>query len=87
MKIKEDFVLRKVADSYVVVPVNKLTLVLTELSTSMKRVHSFLKSSKTIAKRLICSNAMLDEYEVSEEKASADIDTFIQKLREADVLE
>lgn len=26
MKIKEDFVLRKVADSYVVVPVNKLTL-------------------------------------------------------------
>ena len=40
MKIKEDFVLRKVADSYVVVPVNKLTL-----------------------------------------------DTFIQKLREADVLE
>ena len=31
--------------------------------------------------------AMLDEYEVSEEKASADIDTFIQKLREADVLE
>ena len=54
MKIKEDFVLRKVADSYVVVPVNKLTLVLTELSTSMKRVHSFLKSSKTIVKRLIC---------------------------------
>jgi hypothetical protein len=30
---------------------------------------------------------MLDEYEVSEEKASADIDIFIQKLREADVLE
>ena len=26
MKIKEDFVLRKVADSYVVVPVNKMTL-------------------------------------------------------------
>ena len=26
MKIKEDFILRKVADSYVVVPVNKMTL-------------------------------------------------------------
>ncbi len=26
MKIKDDFVLRKVADSYVVVPVNSLTL-------------------------------------------------------------
>ena len=26
MKIKEDFVLRKVADSYVVVPVNQMSL-------------------------------------------------------------
>ena len=31
MKIKDDFVLRKVADSYVVVPVNSLTLDLTVL--------------------------------------------------------
>lgn len=53
----------------------------------MKRVHSFLKSSKTIVKKADLLKAMLDEYEVSEEKASADIDTFIQKLREADVLE
>lgn len=86
MKIKEDFVLRKVADSYVVVPVNKLTLDFNGIINLNETGAFLLKSSKRLRKADLLK-AILDEYEVSEEKASADIDTFIQKLREADVLE
>ena len=83
MKIKEDFVLRKVADSYVVVPVNKLTL-----DFNLNETGAFLfEKLQNDCEKADLLKAMLDEYEVSEEKASADIDTFIQKLREADVLE
>lgn len=59
MKIKEDFVLRKVADSYVVVPVNKLTLDFNGIINLNETGAFLLKSSKTIAKRLICSKQYL----------------------------
>ena len=84
MKIKEDFVLRKVADSYVVVPVNKLTLDFNGI-INLNETGAFLfEKLQNDCEKADLLKAMLDEYE---EKASADIDTFIQKLREADVLE
>ena len=87
MKIKEDFVLREVADSYVVVPVNKLTLDFNGI-INLNETGAFLfEKLQNGCKKADLLKAMLDEYEVSEEKASADPDIFIQKLSEADVLE
>lgn len=87
MKIKEDFVLRNVADSYVVVPVNKLTLDFNGI-INLNETGAFLfEKLQNGCEKADLLKAMLDEYEVSEEKASADIDIFIQKLSEADVLE
>lgn len=87
MKIKNDFVLRKVADSYVVVPVNSLTLDFNGVM-NLNETGAFLfeQLQNGIEKEeLVCK--MLDEYDVTEEKASADIDAFISKLRDADVFE
>ena len=87
MKIKEDFVLRKVADSYVVVPVNKLTLDFNGI-INLNETGAFLfEKLQNDCEKADLLKAMLDEYEVSEQKASADIDSFIKKLEEADVLE
>ena len=87
MKIKEDFVLRKVADSYVVVPVNKLTLDFNGI-INLNETGAFLfEKLQNGCEKADLLKAMLDEYEVSEQKASADIDSFIKKLEEADVLE
>lgn len=87
MKIKEDFVLRKVADSYVVVPVNKLTLDFNGI-INLNETGAFLfEKLQNGCKKSDLLNAMLDEYEVGREKASADIDLFIKKLEEADILE
>ena len=87
MKIKKDFVLRKVADSYVVVPVNKLTLDFNGIIT-MNETGAFLferMQKGTSREELI--DALLAEYEVTPDKAAADIDIFIQKVKDADVLE
>ena len=87
MKIKDDFVLRKVADSYVVVPVNSLTLDFNGI-INLNETGAFLFAllQKGAEKEDLLSK-MLDEYEVSPEKASSDIDTFIQKAKDADLFE
>ena len=87
MKIKNDFVLRKVADSYVVVPVNSLTLDFNGVM-NLNETGAFLfeQLQNGIEKEELVWK-MLDECDVTEEKASADIDAFISKLKDADVFE
>ena len=87
MKIKEDFILRKVADSYVVVPVNKMTLDFTGI-INLNETGAFLfELLQKGAERDELVDKMLEEYDVDREKAEVDIDVFIQKVRDADVLE
>ena len=87
MKIKDDFALRKVADSYVVLPVNSLTLDFNGV-INLNETGAFLfeQLQKGIEKEELVEK-MLDEYDVTREKASADIDLFINKLKDADVFE
>jgi hypothetical protein len=87
MKIKEDFILRKVADSYVVVPVNKMTLDfngIINLNETGAFLFDLLQKGATKQELL---DKMLAEYEVTEEKASVDIDNFVAKVKDADILE
>ena len=87
MKIKDDFILRKVADSYVVVPVNKMTLDFNGI-INLNETGAFLfELLQKGAERDELVDKMLEEYDVDREKAEADIDVFIQKVRDADVLE
>lgn len=87
MKIKDDFVLRKVADSYVVVPVNSLTLDFNGI-INLNETGAFLfEKLQDGCDRKQLVSSMLDEYDVDKNKAESDIDVFIKKLREADILE
>lgn len=87
MKIKEDFILRKVADSYVVVPVNKLTLNFNGI-INLNETGAFLfELLQNGAEREELVSKMLEEYDVTPEKAEKDIDVFISKVKEADILE
>lgn len=87
MKVKSDFILREVAGSYVVVPVNDLTMDFNGM-INLNETGAFLFEllQKGADKSELISR-MLEEYEVTAEKAEADIDKFIQKLKDADVLE
>lgn len=87
MKIKKDFMLRKVADAYVVVPVNRLTLDFNGI-ISLNETGAFLfKLMQEGAEREELIDKLLDEYEVTREKATKDVDIFINKAKDADVLE
>ncbi len=87
MKIKKDFVLRKVADSYVVVPVNKLTLDFNGIITLNETGAFLFERMQKGTSREDLIDALLAEYEVTPDKAAADVDIFIQKAKDADVLE
>lgn len=87
MKIKKDFILRKVADSYVVVPVGKLTLDFNGI-INLNETGAFLfELLQEGAEKEELLRKMLEEYDVTPEKAAADIDVFLKKVEEADVLE
>ena len=87
MRIKKDFVLRKVADVYVVVPVNSLTLDFNGI-INLNETGAFLfKLLQSGADKQELVNKLLEEYEVETEKASADIDVFLEKVKDADILE
>ena len=87
MKVKDNFVLKKIAGSYVVVPVRSRAVDFTgiiKLSESGAFLWNILEKG---ADREELIEKMLDEYAVDEATAAADIDRFIEKLREADLLE
>ena len=87
MRIKKDFVLRKVADVYVVVPVNSLTLDFNGIINLNETGAVLFKLLQSGADKQELVNKLLEEYEVEPEKASADIDVFLEKVKDADILE
>lgn len=87
MKVKKDFILRKIADSYVVVPVGRQTLDFNGI-INLNETGAFLfKILQDGAERDELVEKLLEEYNVAPEKAAADIDRFIKKVKDADVLE
>lgn len=87
MKIKPDYLLRKVADSYVVVPVGKATVDFNGM-INLNGTGAFLwQQLQKGANEETLLKAMLSEYDVDEETAAEGIDSFLSKLREADLLE
>ena len=87
MKVKDNFILKKIAGSYMVVPVRTRAV---DFSGIIKLTESgaFLwKQLEVGAAREELIAEMLEEYDVDEARAAADIDRFITKLREADLLE
>lgn len=87
MKIKKGFMLREVAKNYVVVAVG-------EASKEFNGVINLNETGAFLWKQLIDDNtvdgvvaALLNEYDVSEEAARRDVELFINKLKEAKILE
>ncbi len=86
MKIKDDFVLKKIAGSYVVVPVRTRAVDFSGI-IKLTETGAFLwKLLEKGADREELISSLLSEYEVDEATAAADVDRFVDKLREADLL-
>jgi len=86
MKIKENYMLRKVADCYVVVPIGAAVAEFNGM-INLNEVGAFLwrqLESDTTPEAVVA--AVLDEYEVDEAVAKADVDKFVKELQEAGLI-
>lgn len=87
MKIKSDYLLRKVADSYVVVPVGKATVDFNGM-INLNETGAFLwKKLQSGADEDALLKALRAEYDVDDQTALQGIQTFLDKLKEADLVE
>ena len=87
MKIKEGFILRNVAGSFVVVPVGDATIDFNGMM-NLNETGAFLFEKMiegTTREDLI--KALTEEYDVDEETAAKDVDLFIEKVEKEDLFE
>ena len=86
MRIKEGFITRKINDFYAVVPINKKVLDFSGMMTlnASGKVLFDLLSNDISVDELIAQ--MRDLYDVSQEQAKKDIELFIKKLEDHDLL-
>ena len=86
MKIKENYMLRKVADCYVVVPIGAAVAEFNGM-INLNEVGAFLwrqLESETTFENVLSS--MLAAYEVDEAVAKADLQRFIKELEDAGLI-
>lgn len=87
MKIKDTFVLRNVADSWVVLPLGQSSLDFNGMLTLNSTAAFLWGVLEKGADRAALVDALTGEYEVSREQASADVDAFLETLSQVDCLE
>ncbi len=86
MKVKEGFILRAMGDNHLVVPVGALTVdfrCIITLNDTGAFLWQQLQQERT-EEELV--RQLLDEYDVTAERAAEDVTAFIEQLRKADLL-
>ena len=87
MKIKNDFIVKEISGSTVVIPVGNRVADfngMLKLNETGVFLFNLLKNDTTIEALVL---SLVDEYEVTKEKANEDVITFVNKLKEADIIE
>lgn len=86
MKIKDGFVLREIGGKHIVVPVGSQSVdfrCIITLNETGAFLWQQLQEDKN-AEELVA--ALLEEYEVSAEVAAADVQAFLEKLRQNELM-
>lgn len=87
MKIKEGFILKSVADSFVVVPTGANIVDFSAMIT-LNETGAFLwETLKNDVTEEKLTSALMSEYEVDKETADEDVAEFVSVLREKKVIE
>ncbi len=87
MKIKSNYVLKKVADSYVVISLGGSRVDLNTIITLNETGAFIWEQIKNGADKDTVVDAILAEYDVGREKAEADVDAFCEKISAAGLVE
>ena len=82
MKLNENFVLRQVADTWVVLPVGQASVDFNGMLTLNEPGALLWKTLEQGGDRESLAEALLAEYEVDRSTALADVDEFLTKLKD-----
>ncbi|MBP3462723.1 MAG: PqqD family protein [Tyzzerella sp.] len=86
MKIEKEYILREIAGDYIIVPVGAAALEFNGMITVNETGAFLWEKLREGTTREELLHAMLEEYEVSEKEAEADIQEFLQMLQENKIL-
>ena len=87
MKINENFVLREVAGSWVVIPIGEKSVDFNGMMNLNESGVLLWRELEKGAEKEDLISALTAEYEVSAEEAGEDIDAFVEILKKAGCLE
>jgi len=87
VKIKEGFVLRQVADNWVVLPVGQASVNFNGMISLNESGVLLWRALEQGSDRIALAEALLAEYDVEREEALADVDEFITALTKAGCIE
>ena len=87
MRIKKDYVLRQVVDTWVVLPLGAETVNFAGMLTLNESGAMLWRVLEQGGDRDALVAALTAEYEVSEAEAGADVDAFLNKLLQAGCVE
>ena len=87
MKIKEDFVLRQIADTWAVLPLGSATLDFNGMMTVNETGALLWQKIEGGCTKEELISLLTSEYDVTNEEAEADVYDFIAKLKTVDCIE
>lgn len=87
MKIKDGFILRKVANTYIAVAIGEESVNFNAMVTTNETGAFLWEKLKTETTEAELVKALTAEYEVDEETAKADISEFLGKLKDGKLLD
>ena len=87
MKVSKDFILREIADECMLVPTGSAAARFNGLITLNELGAFIFRTLEQEHSRESLLNKILDAYDVDPETAGADLDAFLQQLRELDALQ
>lgn len=86
MKIEKEFVLREVADEYVIIPTGKTVLEFNDLITTNEIGAAIWKMLGTEITFEALVKSILDEYDVEEQVVREDVSEFLYRLADKGIL-
>ena len=87
MKLKDEFVLRQVADTWVVMPLGQTSVDFNGMLTLNNSGALLWQALEQGGDREALADALTGQYDVSREEALADVDAFLAKLQQAGCLQ
>ena len=87
MRVKDDFILRQIAGESLLIPVGEAALSVNGLIALSESGCLLYERLKTDCTRQDLINLLLQEYEVTEEIAGADVDAFLEQMRALKMLD